>query len=539
MIDIKNQYLGGGVKYLFMVNLPLLGNVYKNKLLTDLLENKKALADAHNGVNISSIDQPFLNERDISIEKRKILHDSIEKQYNSIDLALPKNLSTIKNQGTFTITTGHQLCLFGGPQYFIHKIISVISTAQKLKKKFPNNVFLPVFWLASEDHDFKEISSLTIFNRKLGVEKEDSIAVGKLNPSIFKPILNELKEIFKNEENFNHLENIFLKALKMPTWSQASRYWITHVFKIEDLIIIDADDQSLKELFKDSFYNELDQQFIHQCVSIKNNELESRGYQPKIDPRELNLFYLSNKKRQRIIFKNNSFLIGNQSFDKLQILEKLNSSIEKFSPNVLLRPLYQESILPNLVYIGGPSEIAYWTQLKDAFDFQSIPFPILMLRDHFTWLSQKQLDQWENLGFTLNDLIKSPDELIKSFLNNKHQNELSLKDQENQLILIETDLVQKASQIDQSLVPMVRGSIKSMLNGLNKINQKFSQSLKRNEEQYIAQIRKINGAVIENGVLKERTENFIGPFLRYNGDYIEKLIKLSSVESNSLKVLIY
>ena len=363
MIDIKNQYLGGGVNYLFMVDLPLLGNVYKSKLLIDLLENNKSLIDTHNGVNISSINEAFLNERDLSIEKRKILHQSIEEQYTSCDLAVPKNLSAIKNKGVFTITTGHQLCLFGGPQYFIHKIISIVSTAQKLKNKFPNYNFLPVFWLASEDHDFKEISSLTIFNKKLGVEKEDSIAVGKLNPSIFKPILKELKEVFKNDEDFNQLENIFSKALEFPTWSQASRYWITHVFDIEDLIIIDSDDKSLKELFRDVFYNELDQQFVHQCVSAKNEELKSNGYQPKIDPRELNLFYLSDKERQRIIFENNLFLIGDQSFDKSQILEKLKSSIEKFSPNVLLRPLYQESILPNLAYIGGPSELAYWTQL--------------------------------------------------------------------------------------------------------------------------------------------------------------------------------
>ena len=128
-----------------MVDLPLLGNVYKSKLLIDLLENNKALAHAHNGVNISAIDETFLNERDLPIEKRKILHQSIEKQYSSCGLALPRNLSSIKNQGTFTITTGHQLCLFGGPQYFIHKIISIISTTKKLKKKFPIIQFFQFF----------------------------------------------------------------------------------------------------------------------------------------------------------------------------------------------------------------------------------------------------------------------------------------------------------------------------------------------------------------------------------------------------------
>ena len=522
-----------------MTEIDLLDNIYKNKLLVDLFENDQGLKDFHCGSNVDFIDESFLKQRDLDSKTRNILYNAISKQYEECDLPLSKNIELIKNEGVFTITTGHQLCLFGGPQYFIHKIVSVICLAKKLKKKFPKNDFLPVFWLASEDHDFKEINHLNVFNNHLSVEGEDSIAVGKLKPSIFDPILQDLQLIFKNDNRYNELEAIFSNALKKATWSQSTRYWISKVFNNEDLIVFDSDDKSLKELFFDSFSSEINHQFIHNSVVQTNKELVQLGYEPKINPRELNLFYLSNDKRERIIIDGDNFKIGKGVFTKKELLGKLNSSIEKFSPNVLLRPLYQESILPNLIYVGGPSEIAYWLQLKKAFQFSTLNFPVIVLRDHFAWLNSKQMDKWLKMGFSNDDLIKKTDDLIKLFLQKYHNTNIDLNNQKNQLNQIEIDLVKKASDIDQTLVPMVKAALKGMKNTLDKVNYKFAQSLKKNEDQQISQIKTINNSIIENGVLKERVDNFIGPFLNCNGDYIERLKKHSSPEQNTLKVLIY
>ena len=522
-----------------MIEIDLFDNIYKNKLLVDLFDNNQGLKDFHCGCNIDFIDESFLKQRDLDTKTRKILYNTISKQYEESDLPLPKNVKLIKNEGVFTITTGHQLCLFGGPQYFIHKIVSVLSLAKKLKEKFPQNDFIAVFWLASEDHDFKEINHLNVFNNHLTIEGEDTIAVGKLNPSIFDSILQELQLIFKNDNRYNELDYVFSNALKRGTWSQSTRYWVSKLFNNEDLIVLDADDKSLKELFFDSFSSEINHQFIYNSVVQTNNELIQLGYKPKINPRELNLFYLSNYKRERIIFDGDNFKIGKDNFTKKELLLKLNSSIEKFSPNVLLRPLYQESILPNLIYVGGPSEIAYWLQLKKAFQFSALNFPVIILRDHFTWLSSKQIDKWLKMDFSYDDLIKKTDNLIKLFLQNHHNTNIDLNNQKNQLNQIELDLVNKASDIDQTLVPMVKSALKGMKNTLDKVNYKFTQSLKKNKDQQISQIKSINHSIIDNGVLKERVDNFIGPFLNCNGDYIERLKKYSNPEENKLKVLIY
>lgn len=522
-----------------MIELPLLETIYKNKLLVDLLNNKNKLKDFHLGTDLNSIDEAFLANRDIDLEKRALLVECLKKQYSDCEIPAPLTLDSLSNKGVFTVTTGHQLCLFGGPQYFIHKIISVISLVKKLKLKYPENDFVPVFWLASEDHDFKEISTLNIFNKKLSVDGEDTIAVGKLSPVIFEPILEELKNIFKNDNRFNELESVFSKALTKQSWSLATRYWVTHLFGKDDLVILDPDEKSLKHLFIDSFKKEINHQFIHANVEATNSELKTIGYHPKINPRELNLFYLSDEKRHRIIFNGTLFKVGDEEFTKKQLNEKLELNPEKFSPNVLLRPLFQETILPNLIYVGGPSELCYWTQLKKAFDYKTIPFPILMLRDHFAWLNQKQIKKWFEMGLHAEDLIKNPSDLAKQFLIKQHKNNLSLFNEEEALNLIELELNKKANLIDQSLVPMVNGSVKGMRNSLAKIHQKFLQSLKRTEDQKLGQIKKINNSIVSNGILVERTENFLGPYLNSTDDYINRLIEASNCEAKMLQVLIY
>ncbi len=522
-----------------MIKIPLLNTVYKDKLLIDLLENKEQLKDFHNGTNLSAIDSEFINHRDLDLKRRKTLVSSIKQQYLDANLAVPKNLDKLSKKGCFTITTGHQLCVFGGPQYFIHKIISVIKIAQGLKKRFPNNDFVPVFWLASEDHDFKEISNLNIFNNELKVEKEDSIGVGKLSPSIFEPVLNDLKVIFKNDDRFKNLNKIFSEALCKDNWSLATRYWLAKLFDVNELIIVDPDDKSLKELFASTMNDEIDNQFIHNCVKSTNNKLDNLGYNPKINPRELNLFYLSDDKRERIIFKQKSFHIGNLVFSKNELQQKLKQNPERFSPNVLLRPLYQETILPNLVYVGGPSEITYWAQLKESFDIASVNYPVVILRDHFSWITKKQIDLWVKLGFSAEDLLKNESDLVKIFLFKNHNNEFSINDEKSLLTNLESSLTNKAEKIDLSLVPSVKSMINRMNKDLNKIQQKILQSIKRGQEQKLNQIIKINNLIVEKGKLKERSQNFIAPYINSSKDYTQSLLESSNCEDNQLKILFY
>jgi len=522
-----------------MIEIPLFNSFYKNPILMDLFKKDSNLSSFHNGTDLSHIDRDFFEKRDLNIENREVLYQVISSQYSKTGLIIPENLKDIKNKGVFTITTGHQLCVFGGPQYFIHKIISVLKIVENLKLKFKDFDFIPLFWMASEDHDFQEISSINIFNKNLSVSKEDGMGVGKLNPEIFTPILESLKDLFKNDFRFKNLESIFSAALSQQNWANATRYWISKVFEKENLIVIDADDVKLKKLFLPIFKNELEDQFIYNSVENTNSKLRSLGYEPKINPRVLNLFFLEDEKRHRIIFEDNVFKIGDINLNLKEILNLLNNSPEKFSPNVLMRPLYQELLLPNLVYVGGPSELVYWSQLKKSFDQVDINFPILILRDHFNWMSEKSYKQWKNLGFSDNDLAKKPDTLIKNYVLSSNNETLDFKIENELLEKLSQNLLAKANGIETTLEPSVNGTVKGMMSDLDKVKNKFLKALKNKEELKKNQLNKISSQLHVNNKLTERVDSFIPMYVKGEKDYIRTLKTYSKPENKSIKIIIY
>jgi bacillithiol biosynthesis cysteine-adding enzyme BshC len=522
-----------------MVEIPLFNSFYKNPILLDLFKKDSNLSSFHNGTDLSHLNHDFLEKRDLSIENREVLYQVISSQYSKTGLKIPENLKAIKNKGVFTITTGHQLCVFGGPQYFIHKIISVLKIVENLKLKFKDFDFVPLFWMASEDHDFQEISSLNIFSKNLSVMKEDGVGVGKLNPEIFTPILESLKDLFKNDLRFKNLESIFSASLSQQNWANSSRYWISKIFEKENLIVIDADDVKLKKLFLPIFKKELKEQFIYNSVENTNNKLRSLGYEPKINPRVLNLFFLEDKKRHRIIFENNVFKIGDKNLNLEEVLSLLNSSPEKFSPNVLMRPVYQELLLPNLVYVGGPSELVYWSQLKKSFEQADINFPLLILRDHFNWMSEKSYKQWKNLGFNDNDLANNPDTLIKNYILNSNNKTLDFKIEIELLDKLSQNLLDKAKGIESTLEPTVNGTIKGMMSDLEKVKNKFLKALKSKEELKKNQLKKISGQLHLNNKLNEREDSFIPMYVRNEKEYIKTLKSYSQPENKTIKIIIY
>ena len=202
-----------------------------------------------------------------------------------------------------------------------------------------------------------------------------------------------------------------------------------------------------------------------------------------------------------------------------------------------MRPLYQENILPNLIYVGGPSELTYWLQLKESFSKSNLNFPILLLRDHFLWIEEKNINKWNDLGFSIKDFSKNPDNLIKSYFLNSQNLNLDFNNETDVLEKLSNFLKEKAKSLDITLIPTIDAYIKAMNNNMDKIKNKLIQSLKRNEAQKVNQINKLSRLVHENGKLKERSESFIPSFLKSPDDYIHKLKKASNPEKPNLKII--
>ena len=516
-----------------MFSIPY-NNIYSSKFILDFLNDDSSISSFISTNNKIEDFKDLIATKNFSKEKRKVLVNTISKQYTNTGISNPLNLNKLLDLNTYTVTTGHQLCLFGGPQFFIHKIVSAIALTKRLNKFYAENYFIPVFWMASEDHDFDEISSVSFFNKEINVKGDNNKPVGRIKTEYFLPALEKLKEVFSNDSSGNRLISIFEEAFSKTYWSDCTRYWVDQLFKEYGLIVVDADSKELKSSFSSTLELEIKQQFVFNKVSETNKNLKQLGYSAKVNPREVNLFYLTNLKRERIQFDGDVFNIADKKYSEHQLIEMIKENPENFSPNVLLRPLYQEAILPNVAYLGGPAEIQYWAQLKSAFDCANIEFPKVLLRDSFGWIKKADLDWWKSKGLSEIDLFLDYDKLVKKVI--LKDGDISI-DVKNEIQSIRSKISILIKDNNPSLETMFEGELTKFENAIQKIQSRLIKASKKNDELFYAKIRKIQESLIEKHVLNERKVGFIPFYTRMGEKYIDQLIESANPFTNELKIL--
>jgi len=469
--------------------------------------------------------------------KRETLVNQLTVQYKQNEIELPSNVALLQDKQTYVITTGHQLCLFGGPQYFIHKIVSVIKLCITLKTEFPKLNFIPLFWLASEDHDFEEISEAQVYRSSLNGKTDLKGVVGKMPLSIFENAYTELFELLG--DNAEVIKSIFDPELENTSLSKATTTWVHKLFKDTDLVILDGDDKVLKSSFSKIIENELLEKNSFRLINESSKQLKEKGYKTQVTPREINLFYIKENLRERIVLIDNKYTVLNTAlnFSKEEILEELKNHPERFSPNSIFRPVYQEFILPNLAYVGGPGELAYWLQLKENFNRLSIPFPILTLRDLLIITDSKTIENIEKLNLSLADFFKNEDDLIKQYLNNNTETKVAFNNESELLLELKQKTLKKIESVDKSLKGLVESEFVKMQKGIDRINQKTQRSIKQKEEVNINKIKNIRDKIAPNGKLAERKINFIPNYLKDPKYYISNLISISNTFVSEIKTL--
>lgn len=449
---------------------------------------------------------------------RKTLVDTLLKQYKGLEVseAVKKNISLLSSAKTFTVTTGHQLNIFTGPLYFIYKIITVINACKELKKSYPAYEFVPVYWMASEDHDYEEIKYFKLYGQKYTWQTDQKGAVGRFNP---KTIENLLKEIPGDTKVFKDA------YLKNNSLSGAVRHYVNALFSNEGLIVLDADERDLKMNFRSVIKDDLFDHSSKQYVDNSTIQLEELGYHPQVHAREINFFYLEDGLRSRIEKKGEEFIVVDTSlrFTKDQILEMIYVEPEKFSPNVILRPLYQEIILPNLAYVGGPAEIIYWLQFKSMFDHFKVPFPLLMPRNFALVMDSPSLRKFEKTKLGLVHLFKEKNSLFNDWIHQNTTHDLSLAS--SKIILTKTfsELKTKVVGIDSTLEKLVNAESKKAENSLEKIERKLLKAEKRLHSDKLRQIETLKDSLFPAGSPQERTDNFLN-FYQQDPQFIQKLI---------------
>jgi len=501
-----------------------------NQIVSDYVSGSLNKSFYEHEYNLNSFEK-LIKDRNFELNKRAVLKVKLKEQYGSLindnDAAsVQKNINFLSDEKTFTVTTGHQLSLLTGPLYFIYKILTAIKLAEELKKKFPSNNFVPVYWMATEDHDFEEIKSVNLFGNKVEWSKTSHIATGRISTDGIEQFTEQALALFGNSlNNASEIVSIIKESYQpSKTLADATRLLVHSLFKKYGLVVVDGDDTEFKKQFKSVIRDDIFNQSTFKNVNQTNAELE-KHYSVQVNPREINFFYLTDDYRERIIKTESGFEVNNREvkFTADEMKSEIDNHPEKFSPNVLLRPVYQETILPNLAYIGGPAEVHYWLQLKNLFNHFNVPYPMVVLRNCFMLLEEDVLKKLDKYKINQADIFKSTDKLINDYIKAHTDSEISLSDLSGKLDVLFNDIAVKASSVDVTLKNTVEAEKQKALNALKNIESKMLKSEKQKQEAVVNQVKKIKDKLFPSNSLQERYDNVFPYFVKYGTAFIDKI----------------
>ncbi len=448
----------------------------------------------------------------------------------------------MKNENCYTITTAHQPNIFTGPLYVIYKILHTIKLAETLQKKYSDKSFVPVFFMGSEDADLDELGNLTIQNKKLSWQTKQTGAVGRMIvDQDFLRLVEEIKGQIAVSDYGSELSDIFSSTYtKGKTIQQATFELINVLFKEYGLLVLIPDDKSLKQEFIPLIKKEITSGFSQKIVEETNQNL-SKQYKTQAFARPINLFYLIDDKRERIEKIGNDFFVNGLDikFSEQEILNEVENFPERFSPNVILRPVFQEAILPNIAFIGGGGELAYWLQLKNVFTASNIDYPVLILRNSFLLLSKKQELLMNNLDLTVVDFFNSEDEIKTQYVKAKSEQTLNYTASLNELHKTFETLISQAKKVDNTLVDHLKSIEVNTIKKINAAEKKLVRAEKRKFEDQQLQIQKLKEQLFPKNSLQERVENFSFYYSKYGKELFDILLKCSlSVEQEFTTITI-
>ncbi|WP_044201826.1 bacillithiol biosynthesis cysteine-adding enzyme BshC [Flammeovirga sp. OC4] len=502
------------------------------KMFLDYLSEKEEIKPLFKySPQLSSFDQIIENRSDFTDVSRQRLVTSLHEQYSKIEAYPKEQVDLLLEKDTYTIITGHQLNIFTGPLFFVYKIAATINLCKQLKEKHPDKNFIPVYWMATEDHDFEEIASFQLGGRKYTWEHPNpSGPVGRLSLDGIDKILDRIKD----------MPGLFVKAYsESENLTEATRKIVNALFKDYGLVCVDADHKTLKEPFKDIIKKELHEGVSFDKVSKTNAVIEAQGYKTQIFAREINLFYMDDGVRLRLEKTADGFQTvgGELTWSSAEIDNLVEESPEKFSPNVVLRPVLQEILLPNLAYLGGPAEVIYWLQLKEAFDAYNVHYPMVLPRGFCLVLDGHFSERWRKSGWPLEQLLQPKREIEEQILDSNNEVDTDIAAELEKIELAYSDILSKAKAITPNLEKHVDAEKVRMLKRVKHTQNKLRKEGKRKIQDDIERVLCIRECLLPNNAPQERIVNLM-EFWPKNVDFIPELIGELDPLSFNLNVMV-
>lgn len=480
---------------------------------------------------LASFEQ-VLSDKKFSIAKRKTLVSVLKSQYEKIGVdrgaSIWKAINSLEEENVYTVITAHQPSLFTGPLYYVIKIFSTINLANQLNKKHPNKKVIPIFITGGEDHDFEEVNHLNIFGKTINWENSESGSVGMMGTKTLSGPLSQLFEILGDSENAETLKKVIGDAhSNFDKYSDAVISMVHQFFGKYGLVVLDMNNAELKKQFSPILKDELENQSSGKIVRKTIKELENIDYPNQAFPRDINLFYLKDQIRNRIEIENGIYKIVDTDlqFSKEQMMEELDNHPERFSPNVIIRPLYQEFSLPNLAYIGGGGEIAYWLERQRQFEHYDLNFPMLIRRNSMLWIDGSSNKKMTKFEFSIPQIFETTDSLIKKLVVEISDQTLNLNEEASKIEQLYSSIISKVTAIDKGLKKYVLAEKTKQLNVLKNIESKTLRAEKQNNEVTVNQVRKLRANLFPSDGLQERHENFTPFYLKHGEVFFEILEK--------------
>jgi bacillithiol biosynthesis cysteine-adding enzyme BshC len=505
--------------------LPYSDTGYFSAIMVDYLNQAPALQSFYQHPVSNEGIKAAIKNRQATKNHRQLLVDELTKQYADVPAAEPvqNNIKKLLSENTFTVTTAHQPAIFTGHLYFIYKIVHAIKLAEQLKKDFPQNDFVPVFWMGSEDADLDELGHIYLGGEKLVWNTKQQGAVGKMNTKGLDAIIHRISGELSVQPYGKELVKLISACYLESADIQTATFKLLHsLFAEYGLVVVIPDTANMKRIMQPVFEEDLFQQKPSAIVE-KTIERLSENYKVQANPRAINLFYMTDGIRNLVELKDGVYEVRDTGirFTPGEIKKELKDHPERFSPNVILRGLYQEILLPNIAFIGGGGETAYWLELKDLFDQYKVPFPVLVLRNSFLIVEKKWQDKIEKLGFGIKDFFQSEQELLTALVSRFKNGELKLKNELEATTQLYQLLKSKAAAVDKSLLQHVEALQARTLKPLQELEKKMLRAEKRKYEAEQRHISQVKSALFPNGGLQERIDNFMPYYAKEGAAFIK------------------
>jgi bacillithiol biosynthesis cysteine-adding enzyme BshC len=527
---------------LFASRLSYAHTGFFSKIVTDyLLDDEKIKPFRAHPVSLEGIKASLKNRQQFSIN-RSLLVQELNQQYATVETTelVRQNIQKLLSPNCFTITTAHQPNLFTGPLYFLYKILHAAQLATYLKKELPDYDFVPVYYMGSEDADLEELNHLTIQGNKLVWSTRQTGAVGRMRVDedllkLLTAIKGQLAVLPYGKELVQLLQDCFTKGKSI---SQATFELVNKLTGAFGVVVLIPDNKNLKTAFAEVVKKELLEQFSNRLVEETTNQL-SEHYKVRASGRPINLFYLIDDKRERIEKEGDNYVVRtlHLSFSREEILMELQMHPERFSANVILRGVFQESILPNIAFIGGGGELAYWLELKQVFEAVKVPYPVIVLRNSFLWVKADQMKKASRMGLSIADLFLSEQELMHRLVLQSSQNDLTLTKEIEELKKIYEQIKQKTSPVDETLLVHIEVLFAQAEKKLHGLEKKLFRAEKRKYETEQRQIQTLKTALFPQGSLQERVENFSYYYALYGKKWLQAIYDHSPALEQEFVVL--